>query len=107
TGDKGSWIMPNGGGVHNWHGQSYNPATGLVYVPGGTSIEWFAVDKNFKYKKGVFNWGQYRNPPVYGVRAKTQPGPQAPEPQGPTQAGGGADNAPMQVSGSFVVAWDP
>jgi quinohemoprotein ethanol dehydrogenase len=104
--ETGSWVSPSGGGVHSVHSMSFNPATGLAYIPGGTSNEWFAVDPNFHYKLGVFNWGQLRNAPVYGVRAKVQPGPKAPS-QGPTMAGGGADATPLPVFGSFLVAWDP
>src|SRR6185437_3674557 len=61
---KPAWVSPNGGGVHNWHAMSFNPNTGLAYIPGGTSIEWFAVDPNFHYRLGNFNWGQLRNPRV-------------------------------------------
>lgn len=31
--DGGQWLRPTGIGGHNWHPMSYNPHTGLVYIP--------------------------------------------------------------------------
>jgi quinohemoprotein ethanol dehydrogenase len=30
---KGFIVVPTGGGAHSWHPMSYNPTTGLVYIP--------------------------------------------------------------------------
>lgn len=96
-------VSPSGGGIHSWHAMSFNPNTGLVYVPGGTSSEYFAVDPDFEYKLGTFNWGQLRNSPVYGIRpAGAQPGPP------PSAAEVAAEKASAASSPrSFLVAWDP
>ncbi len=118
----GVWIVPGGGGVHSTHVMSYNPILRLVYIPGGISSEWYAIDPNFKYKVGVNNWGQLRNAPIYGERVKRpEPGPQQPPPdisvaittsadEGRPAPGAGAPATPRANGGrsrSFLVAWDP
>ena len=42
-------VSPGGGGAHNWAPMSYNPGTGLVYIPsaGNTSFT-FSADLDFK-----------------------------------------------------------
>jgi len=43
-------VYPTGGGAHNWAPMSFNPATGLVYIPASyTSYTYQAADE---YKKG-------------------------------------------------------
>jgi len=42
-------VSPGGGGAHNWSPMSYNPQTGLVYIPSrGWDTFTYAVDFNFK-----------------------------------------------------------
>jgi len=42
-------VSPGGGGAHNWSPMSYNPQTGLVYIPSrGWDTFTYAVDYNFK-----------------------------------------------------------
>jgi len=54
-------IAPGAGGGHNWSPMSFNPATGLVYIPTTTtSTTTFAVDPNFEYKPGRSNTGIVR-----------------------------------------------
>lgn len=102
-----SWVSPGGGGIHSWHAMSFNPNTDLVYVPGGTSTEYFAVDPDFKFKLGVFNWAMIRNPPVYGIRPTgRQPGPPPPRPTAAAANKGDAEPA-APAFGGFLVAWDP
>jgi quinohemoprotein ethanol dehydrogenase len=51
-------LAPGPGGAHNWSPMSFNPATGLVYLPaspGGTFN--FASDPNFKFQEGRQNMG--------------------------------------------------
>src|ERR1700684_3308156 len=41
-------VSPAPGGAHNWSAMSFNPTTGLVYIPATTSNSYaFAVDQNF------------------------------------------------------------
>jgi quinohemoprotein ethanol dehydrogenase len=51
-------ISPGPGGAHNWSPMSYNPNTGLVYIPTSTASGFsYAVDPNFTYKPGAQNMG--------------------------------------------------
>ncbi len=36
-------------GAHNWHPMSYNPETGLVYIPAREDASWMGPPKDFKY----------------------------------------------------------
>jgi len=102
-----SWVSPSGGGIHSWHAMSFNPNTGLVYVPGGTSTEYFAVDPSFKFRLGVFNWAMIRNPPVYGIRPTgRQPGPPPPQASAAAENKRQAEPA-MPAFGGFLLAWNP
>ena len=51
-------IAPGPGGAHNWSPMSFNPATGLVYLPAspGGSFN-YSSDPNFKYQQGKQNMG--------------------------------------------------
>jgi PQQ-dependent dehydrogenase (methanol/ethanol family) len=44
-------ILPTSGGGHNWSPMSYNPATGLVYIP--SSYATFALQAQAEYKPGT------------------------------------------------------
>ena len=51
-------IAPGPGGAHNWSPMSFNPATGLVYLPASPSGSFnYASDPNFKYQEGKQNLG--------------------------------------------------
>jgi len=51
-------LAPGPGGAHNWSPMSFNPATGLVYLPASLSGSFnFASDPNFKYREGGQNMG--------------------------------------------------
>ena len=42
-------VSPGGGGAHNWSPMSYNPQTGLVYIPSrGWDTYFYAADYDFK-----------------------------------------------------------
>ncbi len=44
-------------GGHNWHPMSYNPDTGLVYIP-QQDVPWvYATDSGFEYRPGYWNTG--------------------------------------------------
>ena len=71
-------ISPGPGGAHNWAPMSFNPSTGLVYIPSSqVSSSNYAIDTEFTYKPGQSNIGVRR-----GARP---PGPVAdgPAPQLP------------------------
>ncbi len=39
-GSEAITIMPGGGGAHNWSPMSFNPNTGLMYIPTSTANSW-------------------------------------------------------------------
>ncbi len=42
-------VSPGGGGAHNWSPMSFNPQTGLVYIPSrGADVFGYATDYDFK-----------------------------------------------------------
>src|SRR5438445_13164609 len=54
-------VQPGAGGGHNWSPMSFNPNTGLVYVPTTTtSSGTYTVDQNFAYVPGRSNTGLLR-----------------------------------------------
>ena len=78
-------VYPTGGGAHNWAPMSFNPDTGLVYIPASyTSYTYQAADE---YKKGNGD-----------VRATTEPRQIKAPAIGPS--------APDGVRGGLQ-AWDP
>ncbi len=51
-------ISPGPGGAHNWSPMSFNPATGLVYLPASVTGSFnYASDPNFKFQEGRQNMG--------------------------------------------------
>lgn len=86
-------VYPSNGGAHNWAPMSYNPDTGLVYVPaslGGSRT--FVVDPAFDFDPGRMNTGVPR-------RGRGDPSllenPRVPDSIGPDREGGA------------LLAWDP
>ena len=46
-------IMPGPGGAHNWAPMSFNPNTGIMYIPSSaSSSSQYAVSQNFVYTPG-------------------------------------------------------
>ena len=99
-------LSPGPGGAHNWSPMSFNPATGLVYIPTTAASSFdFAVEDNFVYKPGEKNRGVFRpgapaGPGTTGSTAAPSaaklPSPLAigPEPPPPGERG-------------VLMAWDP
>jgi len=106
-------LSPGPGGAHNWSPMSYNPATGLVYIPTTTTSSFnFALDPNFQYKPGQQNMGLARGgfgfPPAAGTPggvggAPSNP-PAAPKTLPPPPAVG---PTPPEGQRGMLVAWDP
>jgi quinohemoprotein ethanol dehydrogenase len=54
-------LSPGPGGAHNWSPMSFNPATGLVYIPTSAASSYqYLADKDFVYKPGMQNMGVIR-----------------------------------------------
>ena len=86
-------IFPSNGGAHNWAPMSFNPNTGLVYIPaslGGSRT--FAVDPGFDFDPSRMNTGVPR-------RGRGDPelmaNPRVPDSIGP------------DTVGDVLLAWDP
>ncbi len=100
-------LSPGPGGAHNWSPMSFNPATGLVYIPtSAISSFTFQLDQNFTPKPGqnmgiVFGrGGGFGAPPAPGA---------APPPPPPAARPSPAAIGPKPVEGQrgILVAWDP
>jgi quinohemoprotein ethanol dehydrogenase len=94
-------ISPGPGGAHNWSPMSFNPATGLIYIPTATSTSFsYSVQSDFSYKPGQQNmgivFGGFGGVPAPNPAPKTRPAPPA---IGPAQGEG-------QRAGALI-AWDP
>jgi quinohemoprotein ethanol dehydrogenase len=60
-----SFVKPTAFGGHNWHPMSFNPKTGLVYIPAQEILGAYLKEPGFKYQPGVWNTGTEFN--VYGM----------------------------------------
>jgi quinohemoprotein ethanol dehydrogenase len=95
-------ITPGPGGAHNWSPMSFNPTTGLVYIPSTQlSSSNFAIDTDFVYKPGQSNIGVKRGPAPAGGGFAPPPPPTLPPPPaiGP--------EPPPEGQRNLLVAWDP
>jgi quinohemoprotein ethanol dehydrogenase len=96
-------LSPGPGGAHNWSPMSFNPATGLVYIPTTSAGSYdFAVEENFTYKPGEKNRGVVRQGGP-GAPAGTDPPSAAKLPSPPAI---GPEPPPPGERG-ILVAWDP
>jgi quinohemoprotein ethanol dehydrogenase len=50
-------IRPSPLGAHNWQSMSFNPKTGLVYIPVNDIPWYFRLDPKFRYTPGAWNVG--------------------------------------------------
>ncbi len=73
-------VKPAPFGGHNWQPMSYNPKTGLVYIPAQEIPYFFRLDKEWKYRAGAWNTGA--DPTV-------------------------ADDFPRNLVSGHLLAWDP
>ena len=55
--DQPMLIQPGPLGGHNWQPMSFNPRTGLVYIPAQENFFLFLHDKRFQYREGRWNTG--------------------------------------------------
>jgi quinohemoprotein ethanol dehydrogenase len=101
-------ISPGPGGAHNWSPMSYNPNTGLVYIPTSTASGFaYAIDQHFTYKPGAQNMGI-----VFGFGRGGRGGGQAaaapatPPPPAKTLPSVGP-KAQEGDRGGALIAWDP
>jgi len=100
-GPEGTPLSPGPGGSHNWAPMSYNPATGLVYLPAGNSCYLYAKQDDFIFQRGEGDFqgiGRSQTAVGRGGRPGTTPKPQPPM-IGP--------EAGRDIRGGFLLGWDP
>ena len=73
-------IRPSPHGGHNWHPMSFNPQTGLVYLPAQEMPFPFLLDPEYRYRPGTANLG-------YDLAS--------------------ADAFPRELVSGHLLAWDP
>ncbi|HEX4004360.1 MAG TPA: PQQ-dependent dehydrogenase, methanol/ethanol family [Candidatus Acidoferrales bacterium] len=74
-------VSPGPAGGHAWEAMSYNPKTGLVYLPALDSTFHYMSQKVYRPELGVYNWGIVLGPP---------------DPK-----------HPLPPNDAFLTAWDP
>ena len=103
-------VQPGAGGGHNWSPMSFNPNTGLVYVPTTTtSSGTYTVDKNFTYVPGRSNTGLLRGNRGGGAAATPENRGAAPQQQAanPAKTLPAIGPTPPEGQRGMLVAWDP
>ncbi len=78
--DKTVEVRPAPFGGHNWQPMSFDPETGLVYIPAQEVPYFFRLDKEWKHQPGAWNTGA--DPTV-------------------------ADAFPRELVSGHLLAWDP
>jgi quinohemoprotein ethanol dehydrogenase len=95
-------IFPGSQGAHNWAPMSFNPMTGLVYIPASmTTSTNFAIDTEYVKKPGQSNIGLRRGAPPPGGGFGPLPPAVLPDPPaiGP--------EVPPEEQRNVLLAWDP
>ena len=73
---QGAWLSPGPTGAHNWRPMSWNPTTGLVYLPVQNTMSYYEMVTDFRYTLGQWNTGTT-------IRGGGGPRPDRPERTGP------------------------
>jgi len=54
---QGAYLSPGPTGAHNWRPMSWNPTTGLVYLPVQNTQSYYEMVTDFRYTLGQWNTG--------------------------------------------------
>jgi quinohemoprotein ethanol dehydrogenase len=98
-------VMPSMLGGHNWHPMSYNPQTGLVYIPGELNAAFYkALDSSpMPTQKGIMNFGAW-----YWMAPAPKPGNPPPTDADLPDFTKAADRARVGADWTGrLIAWDP
>jgi quinohemoprotein ethanol dehydrogenase len=99
-------IAPGPGGAHNWAPMSYNPATGLIYIPASTTGSFnYTEAKDFNYTPGRQNMGIVFGFPGVGGAGQRGAAPAATPP--PPKQLPAIGPAPVEGQRGALIAWDP
>jgi hypothetical protein len=99
-------VSPGPGGAHNWSPMSFNPNTGLMYIPTTpTSNYSYSVVPNFNPQPPCMNAGVpgFACPEAGPAPAAAARGGAAPPAAGPMIG----PAVPQGARGGFLMAWDP
>jgi glucose dehydrogenase len=112
-------IAPGPGGAHNWSPMSYNPATGLIYIPATTTGSFnYTEAKDFTFNPGRQNMGinfgfgppaggaGQRGAAPAGAGAGAAPATPPPAPPQAKQLPA-VGPAPIEGQRGALIAWDP
>ena len=55
--EKPELVIPGGAGAHTWHSMSFDPQTGLVYIPAQSLPMQYLNDDKFAYRPHAWNTG--------------------------------------------------
>jgi quinohemoprotein ethanol dehydrogenase len=94
--DKAVTLSPGPGGAHNWQPMSFNPGTGLMYIPAVESSFIYVRERDFKRVPGFWNMGI-----DLAARAGSKEYPALPESEYEPGTG------PEVGVPSSLLAWDP
>ena len=95
-GDQSETQFPGPGGAHNWHPMSFNPNTGLMYIPAVEGSFNYVRERDFKRVPGFWNMGIDLN-----ARVGNKDIPELP--QSEYEPGTGTEVG----AASSLLAWDP
>ena len=95
-GEQSETQFPGPGGAHNWQPMSFNPTTGLMYIPAVEGSFNYVRERDFKRVPGFWNMGIDLN-----ARAGNKDIPELP--QSEYEAGTGTEVG----AASSLLAWDP
>ena len=95
-GDQVVTQSPGPGGAHNWQPMSFNPATGLMYIPAVEGSFTYVRERDFKRVPGFWNMG-------IDLNARAGSKDYATLPQSEYEPGTGTEVG----AASSLLAWDP
>jgi quinohemoprotein ethanol dehydrogenase len=94
--DRVVTLWPGPGGAHNWHPMSFNPATGLVYIPAVEGSFGYVRERGFKRQPGFWNMG-------IDLNARGTANGLSALPESEYESGTGTEVG----AASSLLAWDP
>ncbi len=78
------YLAPGPSGAHNWHTMSWNPGTGLVYLPATNNNYFYEKTATYEYRPGRWNTGTVRE-----------------------NQGNRPERPPLEGPSNMLLGWDP
>jgi quinohemoprotein ethanol dehydrogenase len=130
--DNAATVMPGPNGAHNWSPMSFNPTTGLVYIPATSGVSFnYAAVRDYMIMPGQLNLGVVFGAPAGGrgrggaataatpaptgevataaaqAAAAAAAKPPAAPPKAAVRKPAPPSTGPDVGDGSLLIAWDP